>query len=98
MRSIRRLRYGRCCRWSEVTVDSRRWMELTQPLRRHHSPNVDLTVDGCIAGTLSAGGSMSQVRVHNFAISLDGFGTGVGLTLDAPFGHAGRRLHEWYFP
>jgi dihydrofolate reductase len=39
---------------------------------------------------------MSQVRVHNFAISLDGFGTGDGLTLDAPFGHAGERLHEWY--
>ena len=39
---------------------------------------------------------MSLVRVHNFAISLDGFGTGEGLTLDAPFGHAGERLHEWY--
>src|SRR5918995_2074511 len=38
---------------------------------------------------------MSQVRVHNFAISLDGFGTGDGLTFDAPFGHAGQRLHEW---
>ena len=38
---------------------------------------------------------MSQVRVHNFSISLDGFGTGDGLTLDAPFGHAGRRLHQW---
>ena len=31
---------------------------------------------------------MSQVRVHNFSISLDGFGTGEGLTFDAPFGHA----------
>jgi len=41
---------------------------------------------------------MSQVRVHNFSISLDGFGTGDGLTLDAPFGHAGERLHEWMFP
>ena len=40
---------------------------------------------------------MSQVRVHNFSISLDGFGTGDGLTLDAPFGHAGERLHEWMF-
>ena len=38
---------------------------------------------------------MSQVRVHNFSISLDGFGTGEGLTLEAPFGHAGERLHEW---
>ena len=40
---------------------------------------------------------MSQVRVHNFSISLDGFGTGDDLTLDAPFGHAGERLHEWMF-
>src|SRR5579872_1847018 len=41
---------------------------------------------------------MSQVRVHNLAISLDGFGTGEGLTFDAPFGHAGHRLHEWRAP
>jgi hypothetical protein len=40
---------------------------------------------------------MSQVRVHNFSISLDGFGTGEGMTFDAPFGHAGHRLHEWMF-
>jgi dihydrofolate reductase len=40
---------------------------------------------------------MSKVRVHNFSISLDGFGTGEGLTLDAPFGHAGKRLGEWMF-
>jgi dihydrofolate reductase len=40
---------------------------------------------------------MSQVRVHNFSISLDGFGTGEGLTVEAPFGHAGERLHEWMF-
>ena len=35
--------------------------------------------------------------MHNFSISLDGFGTGDGLTLHAPFGHAGERLHEWMF-
>lgn len=40
---------------------------------------------------------MSQVRVHNFSISLDGFGTGDGITLESPFGHAGERLHEWMF-
>lgn len=40
---------------------------------------------------------MSLARVHNFSISLDGFGTGVGLSQDAPFGHAGERLHEWMF-
>jgi len=41
---------------------------------------------------------MSRVRVHNFSVSLDGFGTGEGQSLDAPFGHAGTRLHEWFFP
>ncbi|HET6738285.1 MAG TPA: dihydrofolate reductase family protein [Kribbella sp.] len=38
---------------------------------------------------------MSQVRVHNFAISLDGFGTGEGQSRETPFGHAGERLHDW---
>jgi dihydrofolate reductase len=40
---------------------------------------------------------MSLARVHNFAISLDGFGTGEPQSRDAPFGHAGQRLHEWMF-
>ncbi|HWJ80990.1 MAG TPA: dihydrofolate reductase family protein [Nocardioides sp.] len=38
---------------------------------------------------------MSRVRVHNFSISLDGFGTGEGQSAEAPFGHAGQRLHPW---
>lgn len=41
---------------------------------------------------------MPLVRVHNFSISLDGFGTGEGQSLESPFGHAGSRLHEWFFP
>ncbi|MBO0594041.1 dihydrofolate reductase family protein [Nesterenkonia sp. E16_7] len=40
---------------------------------------------------------MSLVRVHNFSISLDGFGAGEGQSLEAPFGHAGMRLMEWAF-
>jgi dihydrofolate reductase len=40
---------------------------------------------------------MSLARVHNFAISLDGFGTGEGQSRDAFFGHAGNRLHQWMF-
>jgi dihydrofolate reductase len=40
---------------------------------------------------------MSLARVQFFSISLDGFGTGEGLSLDEPFGHAGERLHEWLF-
>ena len=38
---------------------------------------------------------MPLVHVHNFSISLDGFGTGEGLAMESPFGHAGQRLHEW---
>jgi dihydrofolate reductase len=40
---------------------------------------------------------MSLVRVHNFSISLDGYGTGEGQTRDLHFGHAGERLHDWMF-
>lgn len=41
---------------------------------------------------------MSAVRVHNIGISLDGFATGEGQSLETPFGHAGGRLMTWYFP
>lgn len=40
---------------------------------------------------------MSLAVVQMFSISLDGFGTGDVQTRDAPFGHAGERLHEWMF-
>jgi dihydrofolate reductase len=40
---------------------------------------------------------MSLVRVHNFSIALDGFGTGEGQSAGAHFGHAGDRLHQWMF-
>ena len=36
-------------------------------------------------------------RVHNLAISLDGYGTGEGQSVEAPFGHVGARLMEWFF-
>src|SRR3954449_9765909 len=35
---------------------------------------------------------MTRIRIHNLFISLGGFATGEGQALDAPFGHAGRRL------
>ena len=41
---------------------------------------------------------MTKLRVHNLAVSLDGFATGEGRTFDAPFGHAGQRLMNWFFP
>ena len=40
---------------------------------------------------------MSLARVQFFSVSLDGFATGEGQSHDAPFGHAGERLHEWMF-
>ena len=40
---------------------------------------------------------MSLTRVHNFSISLDGFGTGEPQSAETPFGHAGERLHGWMF-
>ena len=40
---------------------------------------------------------MSRTRIHNLSISLDGFATGEPQSLEAPFGHAGHRLHEWMF-
>lgn len=39
---------------------------------------------------------MSKVRVHNFAISLDGYGTGADQSLERPFGHADGRLMSWF--
>jgi dihydrofolate reductase len=40
---------------------------------------------------------MALARVQFFSISLDGFGTGEGQSLETPFGHAGERLHGWMF-
>jgi dihydrofolate reductase len=40
---------------------------------------------------------MSRVRVHNLAVSLDGFATGDGQSMESPFGHADGRLMEWFF-
>jgi dihydrofolate reductase len=41
---------------------------------------------------------MTKLRAHSIAVSLDGFATGDGRTLEAPFGHAGQRLMGWFFP
>ncbi|QCR20710.1 dihydrofolate reductase family protein [Agrococcus sp. SGAir0287] len=41
---------------------------------------------------------MTRLRVHNLAVSLDGFATGERRTVEAPFGHAGGRLMQWFFP
>lgn len=40
---------------------------------------------------------MPKVRIHNFSVSLDGYGAGEGQSLETPFGHAGGRLMQWAF-
>ncbi|HEY8687107.1 MAG TPA: dihydrofolate reductase family protein [Chloroflexota bacterium] len=40
---------------------------------------------------------MPKVRVHNFAVSLDGYAAGPGQNLEQPLGVGGTRLHEWVF-
>jgi dihydrofolate reductase len=39
---------------------------------------------------------MARVRVHNFAISLDGYGAGPRQTREDPLGVGGEALHDWY--
>ena len=41
---------------------------------------------------------MSKLRVHAFAISLDGYGAGPDQGLDHPLGKGGAGLHEWFYP
>ena len=41
---------------------------------------------------------MSKLRVHAFAISLDGFGAGPHQDATNPLGVGGMALHEWVFP
>jgi len=38
---------------------------------------------------------MSKVRVANFTVSIDGYGSGANQRLDAPFGDRAGELHEW---
>lgn len=40
---------------------------------------------------------MAKLRVHAFAISLDGYGAGPDQNLDNPLGVGGVALHEWAF-
>jgi len=40
---------------------------------------------------------MQKLRVHNFSISLDGYGAGTAQNIDNPLGIGGPELHEWVF-
>ncbi|RPH71758.1 MAG: dihydrofolate reductase [Myxococcaceae bacterium] len=41
---------------------------------------------------------MSRLRVHAFALSLDGFGAGPAQDLQNPLGVGGEALHAWFVP
>jgi dihydrofolate reductase len=41
---------------------------------------------------------MSRLRVHGFAISLDGYGAGPSQDLNNPLGVGGLALHDWFVP
>ena len=41
---------------------------------------------------------MARLRVHNFSISLDGYGAGPSQTLEHPLGVGGEELHDWFVP
>jgi dihydrofolate reductase len=40
---------------------------------------------------------MPKIRVHNFSISLDGYGAGPDQDVEHPLGVGGNRLHTWAF-
>ena len=40
---------------------------------------------------------MSKLRVHSFAVSVDGYGAGSDQSLENPLGAGGVELHEWAF-
>ncbi|MET0629133.1 MAG: dihydrofolate reductase family protein [Acidimicrobiia bacterium] len=40
---------------------------------------------------------MAKLRVHNFSVSLDGYGAGPDQSPDDPLGVGGTRLHDWIF-
>ena len=39
---------------------------------------------------------MPKLRVHNFSVSLDGYGAGPDQNLDTPLGVGGEELHNWF--
>lgn len=41
---------------------------------------------------------MPKLRVHCFAISIDGFGAGPNQSLENPLGVGGMNLHRWFLP
>src|SRR2546423_6348619 len=48
--------------------------------------------------TLAWKQTMARVRVHNFTISLDGYGAVPHQTREDPLGGGGETMHEWFIP
>src|SRR5215208_7504109 len=42
--------------------------------------------------------TIMKLRVHAFAISLDGYGAGPDQSLENPLGRGGTAMHEWVYP
>ncbi len=40
---------------------------------------------------------MTELRLHDFSVSLDGFGAGPAQSAEHPLGVGGDRLHDWAF-
>src|SRR3954451_16754736 len=49
------------------------------------------------SGPGAVGPAVTELRVHNFSISLDGAAAGPAQSVDDPMGVGGERLHEWMF-
>ena len=52
---------------------------------------------GLSPGPALASEAMAKLRVHNMAVSLDGYAAGPDQSLEHPLGIGGPRLHEWVF-
>src|SRR5690349_18332941 len=49
------------------------------------------------SAVVDTGTHMAKLRIHNFSISLDGYGAGPNQSLDDPLGVGGTLLHGWAF-
>jgi dihydrofolate reductase len=54
------------------------------------------TVNGCVCIARERQVPMTRVRVHNFTISIDGYGAGPNQTREQPLGAGGEELHDWF--
>src|SRR5207248_11384809 len=58
-----------------------------------------IAIDACYFAPPAGerGASMTRLRVHCFAISVDGYGAGPNQDVDNPLGVGGLALHDWAF-